>query len=47
MIEPISINTNLPEVDFNKIQRDSFIDVSKDLEYPPTAISMGEHNVGQ
>ncbi len=38
--------TTIP-IDFNKIKKDSFIDVGEELEYPPTALAIGEQTLGK
>ena len=47
MIEKIKIGDSVSNIDFNKIQEDSFIDIEKELPFPPAVISIGTHNIGQ
>jgi len=37
----------IDDIDYNKVIKDTFIDVNADLPYPPTALSMGEYTSGQ
>lgn len=46
MIPRIEIQTE-SIIDFKKMQKEAFIDVSEKLDYPPTALSIGEMTLGQ
>lgn len=44
MIQELKINEHVTEeIDFDSLERESFIDVEKPIQHPPIAISIGEH----
>ena len=45
-MEKINLN-NIAALDFKQIARDSYIDTTEELEYPPVAVSVGEAMLGQ